>query len=176
MQRVHLPLVVTDARQRRRAVILAAAFIATTPLVATAAPRHDDTPARISAAAAGVVYGGVTADGFGLMVETNSSRGRIVRMATGLDMNCTSGDRFYTPDGWRSLTVKKRRFSATFGPETQRLDDGGTVDFEGTVTGRLNRSKTSISGTWWLKGTERDATGAVTDTCDSGTIEWTAKQ
>ena len=165
-----------DATRVRRAAVLTIAVLGATPLVATAAAHHGSTPARISAAAAGVVYGGVTDDGFGLMVETNKSGRKIVRMATGLKLRCTSGDTFNMPDSWSMLSINKRKFSATFGPETQRNDDGSTVDVEGAVTGKFNRSKTSVSGTWSLKGTEYDATGAVTDTCDSGTINWTAKQ
>jgi hypothetical protein len=164
------------AARVRRAAVLATAVLGATPLVAAAAPRHDSTPARISAAAAGVVYGGVTDDGFGLMVETNKSGRKIVRMATGLKLRCTSGDTINMPDGWTRLSIRKRKFSASFGPETQRNDDGTTVDVEGAVTGNFNRSRTSVSGTWSLKGTEHDATGAVTDTCDSGMIKWTAKQ
>ena len=168
--------VATKPLRVRRAAALATAILAATPLVAAAAPRHDNTPARISAAAAGVGYGGVTEDGFGLMVETNKSRRKIVRMATGLVLQCTSGETVTTPDGWRKLSVKRRKFTATFGPATQRNDDGTSVDLEGAVSGKFNRSKTRISGTWSFKGTEHDATGAVTDTCDSGTINWTAKQ
>ena len=59
---------------------------------------------------------------------------------------------------------------------TERNDDGTTIDLQGAVSGKFNRSMTSISGTWSFKATEHDATGAVTDTCDSGTINWTAKQ
>ena len=165
-----------DATRVRRAAVLATAVLGATPLVAAAAPHHNSTPARISTAAVGVVYGGVTDDGFGLMVETNKSGRKIVRMATGLKLRCTSGDTFNMDDGWSSLSIKKRKFSATFGPETQRNADGTTVDVEGAVTGKFNRSNTSVSGTWSLKGTEHDATGAVTDTCDSGRMNWTAKQ
>jgi hypothetical protein len=164
-----------DAARARQAAVLATVILGATPLVAAAAPRHG-TPARISAAAAGAVYGGVTDDGFGLMVETNKSGREIVRMATGLKLRCTSGDTLNMPDGWGRLSIKKGKFRATFGPETQRNDDGTTVDVEGAVAGRFNRSRTSVSGTWSLKGTEHDATGAVTDTCDSGTINWTARQ
>jgi hypothetical protein len=127
-----------DAARVRRAAVLATAVLGSTPLVAAAAPRHDSTPARISAAAAGVVYGGVTDDGFGLMVETNKSGRKIVRMAAGLKLRCTSGGAFNMPDNWRGLSIKKRKFGAAFGPETQRNDDGTTVDVEGAVTGKFN--------------------------------------
>ena len=166
----------TDAVRVRRAAVLATAILGAAPLAAAAAPRHDSTPARISAAASGVVYGGVTDDGFGLMVETNKSRRNIVRIATGLMLHCTSGGTFDMADSWSKLAVKKRKFSATFGPTTQRNDDGTTVDLEGAVSGKFNRSMTSISGTWSFKATEHDAAGAVSDTCDSGTVNWTAKQ
>jgi hypothetical protein len=164
-----------DAAKRRRAAVLTTAVFAATPLVASAAPRHHSTPAQSSGAAAGVVYGGVTSDGFGLMVETNKSRSRISRMATGLELECTSDTRFSMPDGWTNISIENGKFSSRFGPMTQRQDDGTTVDFEGAVSGKLNRAKTRISGTWSLKGTEHDTAGAVTDTCHAR-IRWTAKQ
>jgi hypothetical protein len=169
--------VVTDAAPLRRATLLAAAVLAGTPFVAEAAPRHDTTPASSAAATAGVVYGGVTAAGFGLMVEVNKSRSKIVRMHIGLPMQCTSGAFFAVPDNWTNLRVsKQRKFSASFGPEVQRNDDGTTTDTEGTVRGRFNSSRSSVSGTWSLKLTHRDAAATVMDTCDSGSVNWKAKQ
>lgn len=176
MQGMHLPSVLADVTVHRQAAILAVGLLGMTPVLASAAPRHDRTPARISATTAGVVYGGVTDDDFGLMVETNASRTRIVRMAVGLALHCTSGGVIGVPDGWTKLAVKKGKFGLTFGPETHRNDDGTTVDAEGAVNGKFNRSRTRISGTWSLKWTMHDPTGAVTDTCDSGTVNWTAKQ
>jgi hypothetical protein len=169
--------VVTHAARVGRAGLLAAAVLASTPLVAAAAPRHDATAARTTAAAAGVVYGGVTPAGFGLMVEVNKSGRKIVRMHTGLWMQCTSGGVFALPDNWVNLRVsKQRKFSASFGPDVQRNDDGTTTDSEGSVRGRFNSSRSSVSGTWSLKLTHRDAAGTVMDTCDSGIVNWKAKQ
>ena len=168
--------VVTDAAQLRRATFLATAILASTPLVAAAAPRHDRTSARI-AAAAGVVYGGVTPQGYGLMVEVNKSRRQIVRMHTGLQLSCTSGAGFAVPDNWVRLRISRNGgFSASFGPSVRRNDDGTSVDAEGTIRGKFNSSRTSVSGRWTLKLTARDATGAVTDTCDSGIVNWKARQ
>jgi hypothetical protein len=169
--------VVTDAAPLRRAALLAVAVLAGTPLVAPAAPRHDSTPAGTSAAAAAVVYGGVTPEGFGLMVEVNKSGRKIVRMHTGLRMQCTSGVFFAVPDNWTNMRVsKQRKFSASFGPEVERNDDGTMTDVEGTVSGKFNSSRSRVSGTWSLKLTHRDAAGTVTDTCDSGIVNWKAKQ
>jgi hypothetical protein len=167
----------TGVRLFRRAGLIAAAAVASVPLVAVAAPRHDATVARSGVTIAlGSVYGGVTDDGFGLVVEVSPSGRKVVRMATGLEIKCTSGASFSASDGWSGMRIAKRKFSASFGPQPQRNDDGTTTDFEGTVSGTFNRSRTKVSGTWTLKGTDRDAAGAVTDTCDSGVLNWTAKQ
>ena len=83
-------------------------------------------------------------------------------------VSCTSGGFATVPDQYPKLRVnKKRKFSASFGPVTNRNDDGTTTDFEGTISGTFNKARTSASGTWTFKGTDRDAAGAVTDTCDS---------
>jgi hypothetical protein len=167
----------TGAAQLHRAALLGTAILASAPVVASAASEHDRTTVAITAAAAGVVYGGVTPEGFGVMVEVNKSRRQVIRMATGLRLQCTSGGVIGVPDSWsRPRVSKKGRFSATFGPEVERNPDGTTIDAEGTVRGRFNSSRTSVSGTWSLKLTARDATGMVTDTCDSGILNWKAKQ
>jgi hypothetical protein len=70
----------------------------------------------------------------------------------------------------------KRKFGASFGPDTQRFDDGTSADFEGSISGALNRTRSRVSGTWRVKVTEYNSAGAVTDTCDSGSVRWTAKQ
>ena len=160
-----------------RAGVLSVLALASTPLVAAAAPRHDRPSATISAAAAGVVYGGVTPQNFGVMVEVNRSGRRIVRAATGIRLTCTSGRILNVPDGWSRVSVSKSgKFSVAFGPEPDLEEDGSSVEAEGTLAGKFNKSRTSVSGTWTMKATFRDAAGVVTDTCDAGIVRWSAKQ
>jgi hypothetical protein len=156
------------------AVAIAAAVCV--PLAASASPHRDGSYAR-SAATTGVVYGGRTAQGWPVMIELKSNRRRVVQAVIGLRLPCTSGNIAALPDRYVNLAVNKRRkFRASFGPDTVRNDDGTTSDFEGSVSGRLNRARSKVSGRWQLKITEHDSAGAVTDTCDSGSISWTAKQ
>ena len=68
-----------------------------------------------------------------------------------------------------------RQFSLSFGPTTRKNDNGTTTDFEGSITGTLNKARTKATGKWSFKGTDHDAAGAVTDTCDSAKVSWTAK-
>ncbi len=109
---------------------------------------------------------------------SNCEETRKVAQATiAIRLTCTSGGAFAVPDGYTGMSVtKKRKFRASFGPITSRNDDGTTTDFEGSVTGAFNKSRTKVSGRWSFKATAQDASGAITDTCDSGSIRWTAKQ
>ena len=146
------------------------------PLAASASPDGDGPYAR-SAAVAGVTYGGVTRQGWPVVIELARTQRRVVRADIGLDLRCTSGDLVSYPDRYVNLRVNTRRkFRARFGPETQRNDDGTTSDWSGSISGALNRARSKMSGTWRLKLTDYDNAGAVTDTCDSGSISWTAKQ
>jgi hypothetical protein len=141
--------------------------------VATATPAGVRTPSAVT----GNTYGGVTPQGMPLVVDMTADRRRIVRAITVLDMTCTSGDSFVVTDRYPRMPVTKRgRFSFAFGPETERNDDGTTTDFKGRIAGRLNDTKSKIFGTWSYTIIEHDAAGAVTDTCTSGTVSWTAKQ
>jgi hypothetical protein len=101
----------------------------------------------------------------------------VVRALAAVDLKCTAGGTWTLPDEFVQLPVSRRgKFRIAYGPITQRNDDGTTTDFQGKVTGALNSTRTRITGTWRLVATDRDATGAVTDTCDSGLLTWSAKQ
>jgi hypothetical protein len=132
---------------------------------------------RAPSAATGNTYGGVTPQGQPIVVDMTADRRHIVRAITVLDMTCTSGNTGLVTDRYPRMSVsKKGRFSFAFGPTTERNDDGTTTDFKGRFAGRLNVAKTKISGTWTYTITDHDAAGAVTDSCTSGSVSWTAKQ
>jgi hypothetical protein len=159
----------------RRAGVLAIAILASAPLAATAAPAHRSTLAR--SATAGASYGGLTSQDFPVIVEVNKTRRKVVRTVIAIRLTCTSGGFVTTPDTYGRLPIGKTgKFSMSFGPETQRNDDGTTTDFEGSVSGAFNSDRTKVSGTWSYKATDHDASGAITDTCDSGSVDWSAKQ
>jgi hypothetical protein len=122
------------------------------------------------------VLGGSTSDGWPVIVEINKSGKQIVQASTGLSLNCTSGGLVSLPDGYKKLKVsKKGKFGATFGPATSNNPDGTKTVFEGSMSGKANKKRTKASGEWQLKFTDIAATGAVTDTCDSGSVSWRAK-
>lgn len=154
----------------------ACALVIGTPMipVATAAPASVVTP---SATAVGNTYGGVTSQGFPVFVDMTATRRQVVREVAAVVLKCTSGGRFTVPDRFTRLAVTKGgKFRVVYGPFTQRNDDGTTTDFQGRMTGALNDSKTKIVGTWRMIAVDHDAAGAVTDSCDTGLLTWSAKQ
>jgi hypothetical protein len=127
-------------------------------------------------AATGKTYGGPTSQGLPIVLELNAKSREIVRAMVVLDLTCTSGATGLVSDTFIGVTVKRSgRFGVQFGPVTQRNDDGTTTDFSGSLSGRLNPAKTKITGVWRYTYTDHDAAGAVTDTCGSGSVRWTAK-
>ena len=111
------------------------------------------------------------------MIETSTNRSTVVQAVIGLRLTCTSGTFVSLPDRYLRLPVKKRRkFGFSFGPETRNNEDGTTSVTQGSISGALNKARSKMSGKWQLTLTEHDAAGAVTDTCESGVISWSAKQ
>ena len=145
--------------------------------VGAAASAGDASPTARAAAAAGGVYGGLTkGDEFPVVIEASKNRHQIVRATIGIRLYCTSGGSFTVPDEYVKLSVsKKGKFSVYYGPEIERNSDGTTTDWEGSISGAFNAARTKVSGKWQLKATDHDGTGAVTDTCDSGSVSWSAK-
>jgi hypothetical protein len=157
-------------------VALAAAVLVVVPLTANARPLEATAHAR-SAAAAGTVYGGATSQDLPVVIELNKRRTKVVRAHVALRLSCTAGGSTTQSDVYKGVKVsKKGKFSSAFGPVVNRNDDATTTDVQGSISGKLNATRTKVSGTWQLKLTFHDAAGAVTDTCDSGKISWKGKQ
>ena len=154
---------------------IAATVVVGVPLAASASPHRSGPAARV-AATSGVVYGGRTAQGWPVMIETSTNRSKVVQAVIGLRLTCTSGTFVSLPDRYLRLPVKKRKFGFSFGPETRNNEDGTTSVTQGSISGALNKARSKMSGKWQLTLTEHDAAGAVTDTCESGVISWSAKQ
>lgn len=131
--------------------------------------------AATAASAVGTVFGGATTQQFPVVIETNKSGQKVVHAMIAIRLTCTSGAIATVPDHYGSLPVKHGKFTRSFGPDTIRNDDGTTTDFEGAISGTFNKARTKASGKWSLKATDHDSAGAITDTCDSGSVSWTAK-
>jgi hypothetical protein len=69
-----------------------------------------------------------------------------VKASIGLSLNCTSGGLINLPDEYSKVRVsKKGKFSAAFGPTPVPNPDGTTTDFQGSMSGKFNASRTKVS-------------------------------
>jgi len=155
---------------------LAGTAAVTVPVAATASTHLIGARAQ-SSAAAGLVYGGQTSQGWPVVIEVRKDRRQVARAITALHVECAQGGFINIPDAYIRLPVnKKRQFRSSFGPDTERNPDGTTADLSGSIRGTFNRARSKVSGTWQFRITDYDASGATTGTCDSGLVRWSAKQ
>jgi hypothetical protein len=127
------------------------------------------------AAASGVVFGGVTAQKWPVIVEVSKDRREVVQAAIGFTLTCNVGGTVANYDRYRKLVISRAgKFSSSFGPDTTTNPDGTKTVFSGTIAGQVKGSR--AKGTWQLSSIDQDAAGNTTKTCDSGKVSWSAKQ
>lgn len=78
-----------------------------------------------------------------------------------------------------AVSLKKKvtssgRFSDTGKAFTQKFSNGTTGTFAVTLLGRFS-SASKATGTFRMNVTIKDAAGTQIDTCDSGSVKWTAR-
>jgi hypothetical protein len=155
--------------------VLGSALLVGSPMASVATTGSGEF--RAATAAVGNTFGGLTSQSMPLVIDMSANRRVILKATAAVRMTCApSGGVFTAAPRLFALSVtKKGRFGRSFGPIIQRNDDRTTTDFQGRLSGQLNHAKTKISGTVWMTATDHDATGAVTDTCTTGSLSWKAK-
>jgi hypothetical protein len=127
----------------------------------------------------GGVFGGVTSAGWPVVIQVSSDGREVVRATMGLPMRCQpSGGEFDVADFYTGIPISatgafqgKEESSSSVG-----LSNGQVGTVTGQMTGKLNRTMTAMTGTWRNVLVVHDATGATVDTCDSGTVSFTASR
>jgi hypothetical protein len=111
------------------------------------------------------VFAGTTDQGLPAYVKV-LSHNRGVETVVAYAAKCDSGGVAILWGGATKLSVRKGRFSFA-----RSEDDRGP---QITLHGRIG--KKSVSGSWNASFTIRDDSGAVTDHCDTGLVNWTLKK
>lgn len=126
----------------------------------------------------GQVFGGASSQGWPIAIEVSKDGRQVVRALAGIELKCTSGDSMRIPDAYVKVPLSaKGKFSASFGPmQIGTTPEGQKVMGQGSAAGSRNAAATKMKGTWKLTTTFIDPAGATVDTCDSGNVNWTAKQ
>jgi hypothetical protein len=174
-----------DARMRRLLVIFMTTVAGAASLTAISAARPARSTRLVDRGAlaakapapAGAVFGGRTAQSWPIAIEVSKDLRQVVRADVGLHLRCIAGGFSNQIDNYRKLPLSATgSFSSSFSQNGVDVGNGIKADFAGSMKGKLNARRTSGTGTWSLKFAVHDATGAVTDTCDSGLVTWKVKQ
>jgi len=120
---------------------------------------------------------GVTSQQQPVLVRMSADGRTVARAITTLHLHCTSGASFYLPDGFTTTRVSAlRRFRLTYALPAQSVDATTSITVSGSFGGQVDRTGTRVSaGTWSMTTVEKNpTTGAVTDTCTSGLVHFSA--
>ncbi|MDX6720393.1 MAG: hypothetical protein QOJ63_2647 [Solirubrobacteraceae bacterium] len=131
----------------------------------------------------GVIYGGVTAQDYPIVLELSKTGRQVVKASIVMDLKCKAPPAASLPDRYTKLPISAAgKFSYTAPVTRIPADPGKTpaLDVSGMITGQVDKAKTRIKGTWQLKVVAYDPTDptgvAVLDSCDSGVLRYTARQ
>lgn len=120
---------------------------------------------------------GVTSQQQPVLVRLSADGRTVSRALTTLHLHCTSGVTFYLPDSFTNTHVSTlRHFRLTYSLPPQSVDATTSITLSGSFAGQVDRTGTRVSGgTWSMTSVAKNpSTGAVTDTCTSGLVRFSA--
>jgi hypothetical protein len=169
--RMRIPLRIRARAAALAPAVAALAVAATSPMGAELALADGSSAAQGSA---GVVYGGLTSNGWPVVVEVTRN-GRLIKRAVGaIRARCSQGGSFTLPSQWRFVRISRNgAFKASY--DDSWVDEGTEVTVSESFVGKFNRPRTALTGTWRASTTIRMPDGTV-DVCDSGSLRVTARQ
>ncbi len=145
---------------------------------ATSAPQPNGAVrihvARDAAAAPGILLAALTSQNLPAWFRV-SGDGRMLTIAEiAVSMNCTSGTQFLVPDDFLRVPINKDgRLHGTYSQPPTAGASGETYTWTDSITARLNRRHTRLSGVWRLS-IHDSFTNGMSDQCSSGPVRFTA--
>ncbi|HTP19446.1 MAG TPA: hypothetical protein VMJ65_07575 [Solirubrobacteraceae bacterium] len=102
-----------------------------------------------------------------------SANGKTVKASViGLGMSCTSGATFGTPDEFAHIRIGPNgNLHAGLNIPPTAVSGGATYTGTDSLSARLNRQRTEVTGVWELQLSYTFADG-TTDRCDSGPVRF----
>jgi len=131
--------------------------------------------AGVASTPAGTGYVAQTSGGHVALILSGSGR-QVKRAFIGYTMNCSDGTSFTDFDSLKALPISAtRKFKASFdsGVLPDPLDPGGAFQVTDSITGKVNRSRTKITGTVRHGITLKSSKGVIV-TCTTGAISYSA--
>jgi hypothetical protein len=130
--------------------------------------------ARDAPATPDIVLAGFTSQQYPAFFKVAAGGRVLTRGAIALEMTCTSGAQFVLQDGFGPVRISPSGgFHAAVSIPATAGSSGVTYSGMDSVTARLGRRRTHVSGTWELK-VNYSYTNGMSDRCDSGPVRFTA--
>lgn len=142
------------------------------PIMATVAAR---IPAPAAPPANGRTLGGLTSQGWPIVMDIAHNGRSIAPIVVGVQMTCTDGSVFGVPDGMIHVPIASDgsvRATSVIAPSP-----GSPVSLTGgsrSLTGRLDRKHGTFSGAWQLS-MGFQTSGGQTSECNSGRVRFRAR-
>jgi hypothetical protein len=148
------------------------AVIVLVPVAPAVARTHDAGGARASASGA-IAFGGLTSRNGPVFIELAKNGRSITRAYAALEVTCTVPEVYKDTflDYWLKLPVSSGGAFRTSYSDSDPMD-GGSLELASSISGKVNRARTKITGTWTTKEVVRRADGSVESSCDSGPLRF----
>jgi hypothetical protein len=115
------------------------------------------------------VFAGVTSQGRPVVLELAASGALVHHFHIGWQASCVSGGSFSWGDTLTTFPIVRGNFGDAFGHKYSTPSGGSSVESY-SIRGGISGSR--AAGTFRWKEDETDATGAATDTCDTGRVSF----
>ncbi|HYB26273.1 MAG TPA: hypothetical protein VEF89_06650 [Solirubrobacteraceae bacterium] len=164
--------------RKRRSVWLRLAFAIVWAIAAHAlggsAQAATMTTASDATGQPATVLAGFTSQNYPAFFKLSADGRRMTVGGIALGMTCTSGNQFVLQDAFLGVRINANgRIRGSYTQAPTSGQDGATVSATDSLTARVNRSRTQLSGVWHLDVHYAFSDG-TSDDCDSGPVRFTA--
>jgi hypothetical protein len=149
--------------------------------LAAATAAHQSAAHRANHASHGaVVYGGTTSANAPVVIQVSPNGREVAKATMAVPVHCqapgqAASPTIYMPDVYTHIPINSARaFHDNLETPPLSIEGNGSLVITSRLSGKFNGSLTAVKGTWSLHLIEKNATGAVTNECDSGAVSFTA--
>ena len=123
--------------------------------------------------AADVTFGGKTSAKWPVMLQLSRDGRKVAYAVAAWTAQCSDGLYSDSEEFTQIPVSAKRKFSSSY--DTGDFQQGSaTLRAAASLTGKINKSRSKITGTVRVMSTAKDPTNGVDETCDTGTVKYVA--
>ena len=131
-------------------------------------------PPALARPAADVTFGGKTSAKWPVMVQLSRDGRQVAYAVAAWSVKCTDGNLLAEQAEFEQIPVSARgKFAKSL--DTGDYQDGSaTVRYAASISGKVNKSRSRITGTVRVMLSDKDPVNGIDSTCDTGTVSYLA--